>query len=241
MIQTQHGATPARRHSAKPWNAWAWPAAGCACPTTNGLVRVPAGSNPSAMSTAVTPRSSFSAAPAGNWNYVALSERSVRRASTWTESSPKPPLGALPLPAAIGQTAAEHGEAGATSLRPAIYRRAEAYGSSAPLRRTDASRCGPNEKAQAPGRTDRMPSHLCLAHYGPGLMGYQTGACIVRQAQEQAGPEYTRPGTASSKPAVTPAALKVHNNVRWGKPDMGFETQSARGPATRRSVGGAWH
>jgi hypothetical protein len=67
-----------------------------------------------------------------------------------------------------------------------------------------------NGKAQAPGRTDRMPSHLCIAHYGPGLMGYQTGARIVRQAQEQAGPEYIRPGTASSKLAVTPAAVEVH-------------------------------
>jgi len=85
-----------------------------------------------------------------------------------------------------------------------------------------------NEKAQAPGRTDRMPSHLCLAHYGPGLIGYQSGACIVRQAQEQAGPDYIRPDTAPSKPAVTPAASEVLNNVRWGKPDMGSETQSAR-------------
>jgi hypothetical protein len=60
-----------------------------------------------------------------------------------------------------------------------------------------------------------MPSHLCLAHYGPGLIRYQTGARIVRRAQEQAGPEYIRPGTASSKQAVTPAAIEVHNNVRW--------------------------
>jgi hypothetical protein len=55
-----------------------------------------------------------------------------------------------------------------------------------------------------------MPSHLCLAHYGPGLMGYQTGARIVRQAQEQLAPESIRPGTASSKLAVTPAAVEVH-------------------------------
>jgi hypothetical protein len=55
------------------------------------------------------------------------------------------------------------------------------------------------KKAQAPGRTDRMPSHLCLAHYGPGLMGYQTGARIVRQAQEQAMSDYIRPDTAISK------------------------------------------
>ncbi len=76
-----------------------------------------------------------------------------------------------------------------------------------------------------------MPSHLCLAHYGPGLMGYQTGACIVRQAQEQAEPDYIRPGKASSKRAVTPAAREVHIRcplgVRWGKPDMGSETQFA--------------
>ena len=89
-----------------------------------------------------------------------------------------------------------------------------------------------NGKAQAPGRTDRMPSHLCLAHYGPGLIGYQTGACIVRQAQKQTGPEYIRPGAVSLRQAVTPAALKVHNNVRWGKPDMGIETQSARGASS---------
>ena len=59
-----------------------------------------------------------------------------------------------------------------------------------------------------------MPSHLCLAHYGLGLIGYQTGARIVRQAQEQTEPEYIRPCTVPSEPAVTPAALEVHN-VRW--------------------------
>jgi hypothetical protein len=52
-------------------------------------------------------------------------------------------------------------------------------------------------------------------------MGYQTGARIVRQAQEQAESDYIRPDKASSRLAVTPAALEVHNNVRWGKPDMG--------------------
>ena len=66
-----------------------------------------------------------------------------------------------------------------------------------------------------------MSSHLCLAHYGPGLIGYQSGACIVRQAQEQTGPEYIRPRTITSKRAVTPAACEVHNIVRWGKTDMG--------------------
>ena len=55
-----------------------------------------------------------------------------------------------------------------------------------------------------------MPSHLCLAHYGRGLMGSQTGAYIVSQAQEQTGPEYTRPDTVSSTRGVTPAALEVH-------------------------------
>ncbi|KLK94647.1 hypothetical protein AA309_02340 [Microvirga vignae] len=55
----------------------------------------------------------------------------------------------------------------------------------------------------------------CRASYGPGLIGVQTGACIVRQAQEQTGPESIRPDTVSSKLAVTPAGLEVHNNVRW--------------------------
>jgi hypothetical protein len=68
-----------------------------------------------------------------------------------------------------------------------------------------------------------MPSHLRLAHYGPGLNGYQSGARIVRQAQEQTEPEYIRPGTASSKQAVTPAASRSTYDVRWGKPDMGAE------------------
>jgi hypothetical protein len=72
-----------------------------------------------------------------------------------------------------------------------------------------------------------MPSHLCLAHYGPRLMGYQTDACIVRQAQEQIMPEYIRPDTASSTLAVTPAASKSTYDVRWGKPDMGIEIQFA--------------
>jgi hypothetical protein len=82
----------------------------------------------------------------------------------------------------------------------------------------------PHEKAQAPGRTDRMPSHLRLAHYGPGLKGYQSGARIVRQAQEHAGPEYIHPHTASSRLAVTPAASTSTYDVRWGNPDMGIET-----------------
>ena len=85
-----------------------------------------------------------------------------------------------------------------------------------------------HEKAQAPGRTDRMPSHLRLAHDGPGLMGYQTGACIVRQARDQAGPESIRPGTASSTLEVTPAASESTYDVRWGNPDKAIEIQFAR-------------
>jgi hypothetical protein len=96
------------------------------------------------------------------------------------------------------------------------------------LRHTVSERHCRNEKAQAPGRTDRIPSHLCLAHYRPGLIGYQTGARIVRQAQEQTEPEYIRPCTVSSKLAVTPVASKSTYDVRWGKPDMGIEIQFAR-------------
>jgi hypothetical protein len=82
------------------------------------------------------------------------------------------------------------------------------------------SQCS-NKKAQAPGRTDRMPSHLCLAHYRPGLIGYQTGARIVRRAQDQTGPEYIRPCTVPSTLAVTPAASKSTTmsagvNLIWG-------------------------
>jgi hypothetical protein len=73
-----------------------------------------------------------------------------------------------------------------------------------------------------------MPSHLCLAHYGPGPMGYQTGARIVRQAQDQTGPEYIRPDTVPSKLAVTPVASKSTYDVRWGEPDMGIDIQFAR-------------
>lgn len=87
-----------------------------------------------------------------------------------------------------------------------------------------------NEKAQAPGRTNGMPSHLHLAHCGPGLIGVQTGARIVRQTQEQAGPEYIRPGAASSRQAVTPAASKSATmsagvNLIWG---LKYNPQGAR-------------
>jgi hypothetical protein len=53
-------------------------------------------------------------------------------------------------------------------------------------------------------------------------MGYQTDACIVRQAQERTGPEYIRPCTVPSKLAVTPVVSKSTYDVRWGKPDMGI-------------------
>jgi hypothetical protein len=55
-----------------------------------------------------------------------------------------------------------------------------------------------------------MPSHLYLAHYGPGLIGYQTGACVVRQGQEQTGRDYIPPDTISSRHAVAPAAFAVN-------------------------------
>lgn len=84
------------------------------------------------------------------------------------------------------------------------------------------------KKAQAPELMAGCFRTPCRASYGPGLIGYQSGAGIVRQAQEQTGPEYIRPGAVPSKLAVTPAAYEVHNNVRWGKPDMGIETQFAR-------------
>jgi hypothetical protein len=79
-----------------------------------------------------------------------------------------------------------------------------------------------------------MPSHLCLAHYGPGLNRYQSGACIVRQAQEQTGPEYICPCTVPSKPAVTPAASQVHNNVRWSEADMETEARPCKGLHPKR-------
>jgi hypothetical protein len=65
-----------------------------------------------------------------------------------------------------------------------------------------------------------MASHLCLAHYGPGLIGYQTGACIVRQARDQTGPEYIRPHTVTSKRTVMPVASQSKYDVRWGELDV---------------------
>jgi hypothetical protein len=46
--------------------------------------------------------------------------------------------------------------------------------------------------------------------YGPGLIGYQTGACIVRQTQDQTGPEYIRPGTVTSKLGDDARRSEVH-------------------------------
>ena len=66
-------------------------------------------------------------------------------------------------------------------------------------------------------------------------MGYQTSARTVRQAQKQAGPEYIRPDTASSKQAVTPAASKSTYDVRWSKPDMGSEACFYKGLHIGRS------
>ena len=80
-----------------------------------------------------------------------------------------------------------------------------------------------------------MPSYLCLAYYGLGLMRYQTGARTVRRAQEQAEPEYIRPGAATSVRAVTPAAPEI----RWRKPAMGVEACSYNG--LRLSPGGTAH
>lgn len=77
-----------------------------------------------------------------------------------------------------------------------------------------------------------MPSHLCLAHYGPGLIGYQTGACIVRQAQERTGSEYTVL-TGLIEAGGDVRRLKVHHSVRWDKPHMRIEIQSARGTGHR--------
>src|SRR3954453_12496029 len=72
-----------------------------------------------------------------------------------------------------------------------------------------------HEKVQAPGRTGGMPSHLSPRLLRAWADRVQTGACIVRQAQERIMPEYIRPGTIPSTLAVTPAAVEVHNNVRW--------------------------
>ena len=87
----------------------------------------------------------------------------------------------------------------------------------------------PNEKAQAPGRTGGVLSHLLPRLLRAWADLVQTGACIVRQAQDWTGPEYIRPGTVSSTLAVTPAALEVHNTVRWGKPDIRIDIKFASG------------
>jgi hypothetical protein len=83
------------------------------------------------------------------------------------------------------------------------------------------------EKPRLRGQRAECLRISCRASYGPGLIGYQTGARVVRQAQERTVPEYIRPGTASSMLAVTPAAVEVHNNVRWGKLDIRIDIQFA--------------
>jgi hypothetical protein len=42
-------------------------------------------------------------------------------------------------------------------------------------------------------------------------------------------PEYIRPSPDSTMVAVTPAALEIHNTVRWGKPDIKIGIQFASG------------
>ena len=91
------------------------------------------------------------------------------------------------------------------------------------------------EKPRLRGERVGMPSHLHLAHYGPGLSGYQSGARIVRQAQEQAGPESIRPGTAASKPAVTPAAPKSTQGSAGVLPIWGLKHD----PQEKAALGGS--
>jgi hypothetical protein len=83
-------------------------------------------------------------------------------------------------------------------------------------------------KAQAPGRTDGMPTHLsprllrAWADWGPdGRSHRQASAGIGR-----AGVHPSWHGLIEQ--AVTPAASKSTYDVRWGEPDMGIEIQSAR-------------
>jgi hypothetical protein len=74
-----------------------------------------------------------------------------------------------------------------------------------------------------------MRSHLSPRRLRAWAEGYQSGACIVRQAQDRTGPEYIRPYTVPSRQPVTPAALEVHNNVRWCKPHMGMKALLRKG------------
>ena len=84
------------------------------------------------------------------------------------------------------------------------------------------------EKPRLRGERAGMPSHLRRASYGPGLKGYQSGACIVRQARGIAMLEYIRPSTASSQSGGDARRLRSPHDVRWGKPDMGIATAIAR-------------
>jgi hypothetical protein len=95
-----------------------------------------------------------------------------------------------------------------------------------------------HEKAQAPGRTGGMPSHLSPRLLRAWADRVQTGACIVRQAQERTMPEYIRPGTVSSTLAVTPAAVEVHNNVRWVSLIWGLKSDPQGARRTSSSASG---
>jgi hypothetical protein len=55
-------------------------------------------------------------------------------------------------------------------------------------------------------------------------MGYQTGARIVRRAQEQADPSWHGLIEAGGDAR----RFEVHNTVRWSTPDIGIEIQFAR-------------
>jgi hypothetical protein len=85
------------------------------------------------------------------------------------------------------------------------------------------------EKPRLRGQRAECLRISCHASYGPGLIRYQSGARVVRRAQERTAPEYIRPGTVSTTLAVTLAAVEVHNNVRWGKPDIRIDIQFASG------------
>jgi hypothetical protein len=83
-----------------------------------------------------------------------------------------------------------------------------------------------------------MPSHLSPRLLRAWANRVQTGACIVRQAQERTMPEYIRPGTVSSTLAVTPAAVEVHNNVRWVCLIWGSKSDPQGVPRTSSSASG---
>lgn len=64
------------------------------------------------------------------------------------------------------------------------------------------------EKPRLRGQRAECLRISCRASYGPGLIGYQTGARIVRQALEQSVPEYIGPSTGSSTLAGRPPLSK---------------------------------